>query len=157
MRLVILFVLAVFVSTPFETSAFKPGGAKETPSFPKGKIKIGNKTISVEIAEDDERRAFGLMFRENLPDDHGMLFIFPYEQRLSFWMKDTLIPLSIGYYDKDKKLVDIQEMVPAVMGAQSPKLYPSKANAMYALEMPKGWFAKNKVKIGSSFSFISKP
>ncbi len=140
-----------------EALAFKPGGAQNTPKFETTKIKVANKTITVELADNDERRSFGLMFREKLAEDQGMLFIFPYEQRLTFWMKDTLIPLSIGYYDKNKKLIDIQEMVPAVLGAQSPRLYPSKEDAMYALEMSKGWFAKNNVKLGSTFSFISKP
>ena len=128
----------------------------EGPAYPKGKIALAGKTIPVEIAETEELREHGLMFRESMPANEGMLFVFQEARQLNFWMKDTLIPLSIGYFDKDKKLIDIQEMVPAVVGAQEPIIYPSKGSALYALEMNKNWFSKNKIKLGSSFSYVNK-
>lgn len=121
--------------------------------FPKKKIHIGKQTITVEMADNDIRRQRGLMFRERLEENQGMLFIFETEQPLSFWMKNTLIPLSIGYFDRDKKLIDIQEMVPAVVGEKKMKTYPSRSPAMYALEMSQGWFSRHKIEKGSTFSF----
>lgn len=131
------------------------------PKFEKRKIQLAGKTLTVEMADSDQLRSHGLMHRKSLPAEEGMLFVFDNEQSLSFWMKNTLIPLSIGYFNREKKLIDIHEMVPAVMMATEPVLYSSKEPGMYALEMNKGWFAKNKIKLGSSFSFVgdkkSKP
>lgn len=120
------------------------------------KIRLGEKTLTVEIADNNELRSRGLMFRKSLEKDHGMLFVFDHEQPLAFWMKNTLMPLSIGYFSKEKKLVDIIEMIPAVAGDANPKNYPSALPAMYALEVPKGWFSINKIRIGASFIFVEK-
>ena len=125
--------------------------------FPRRKISLGSHSLNVEIADTPLRRERCLMFRTSLDDKSGMLFIFDTQQPLAFWMKNTLIPLAIAYIDKERKIVDIQEMVPAVMGEMFPKNYPSKAPAMYALEMPKGWFTRNGVKIGQRFSFVDEP
>lgn len=121
----------------------------------KRKIKIGKQVLTVEIADTMEKRAQGLMFRTSLPKDHGMLFVFENEEELAFWMKNTLIPLSIGYFDRDKKLVNSMEMDPAPATEISPKTYHSAKPAMYALEMTKGWFSRNKVGPGTAFSFVS--
>ena len=120
--------------------------------FEKRKIQIAKKTITVEIADDPDLREHGLMFRDKLADNTGMLFIFENEQPLNFWMKNTLIPLSIGFFDENKKLINVLEMVPAVMGDQDPKHYSSESPAMYALEMPKGWFDRNKVAKGATLN-----
>jgi uncharacterized protein len=125
--------------------------------FPKGSIRLGGKTLKIEYANTPALRERGLMFRESLPEDHGMLFIFPGEEKLAFWMKNTLIPLSIGYFDKSKRLIDVQEMTPAAIGDRLPPSYPSKHPAQYALEMPKGWFERNKVGIGAAFVIITGP
>jgi uncharacterized membrane protein (UPF0127 family) len=122
----------------------------------KKKIKIGAKTVVVEVADTPERRERGLMFREHLAADTGMLFIFEREQRVAFWMKNTLIPLAIGYFGKDRVLREVHEMVPAVMGERAPRTYPSSTEVVYALEMPKGWFKRNGVKPGSSFVFVGQ-
>jgi uncharacterized membrane protein (UPF0127 family) len=113
-------------------------------------ISVAGHPIRAEIADNFERREHGLMNRKSLKDGEGMLFVFDSEQELNFWMKNTLIPLSIGFFDKHKKLIDIQEMEPASMAEQNPKTYPSAHPAQYALEMPKGWFHKNKVETGAS-------
>lgn len=114
----------------------------------------GKKTITVEIAETDAQHEYGLMLRTKLPKDHGMLFVFKDEEIRTFWMKNTLINLSIGYFDKNKKLIDIQEMaaVKTVMQENLPT-YPSRLPAMYALEMAEGWFGKNKINQGTTFDF----
>jgi uncharacterized protein len=124
-------------------------------TFEKKKLKIGSQVLSVEIADTPERSAQGLMFRKDLPEGSGMLFIFPDEQVRGFWMKNTFIPLAIGFFNAKKELIDIQEMVPAASGIQVDfPTYNSKGPAQYALEVPKGWFAKHKIRLKQRFSFL---
>lgn len=137
-----LVLLIAVISVPLN------GSAKE--QFAKKKISLDGKTLVVEIAETPDQHERGLMFREKLGENEGMLFIFKNEETRFFWMKNTLIDLSIAYFDKKGALVDIQEMK---SGKNIPdyKLpsYPSLRPAKYALEMNKGWFENNKIKIGS--------
>lgn len=115
-------------------------------------MKLGKKTIKVEIAKTDAQRNHGLMFRKSLGVDEGMLFVFNDEIQLSFWMKNTLIPLSIGFFNNKGVLLEVLEMVPETMLNLSPKLYKSSKKAKYALEMNKNWFKKNKVKPGQKLN-----
>ncbi len=119
-------------------------------------IKVGTKSVKVEIADTGEARERGLMYRKSMPADEGMLFVFDYAQPMAFWMKNTLIPLSIGYFDANRKLITTLEMTPAVMGEQYPKTYPSGGDAQYALEMNKGWFAKHGIKPGAMLTLPAK-
>ncbi len=107
------------------------------------------KNISAEIALTDEERQHGLMFRQSLGKNSGMLFVFSYEDHLSFWMKNTYIPLSIAYIDKNGRIIDIQNMKPLDTSIS----YPSKMKAMYALEMNMGWFNENGITEGSVVLF----
>lgn len=119
--------------------------------FSKIKITLGKQDLTVELAETPDQHERGLMFREKMGADEGMLFIFKNAETRFFWMKNTLIDLSIGYFDASGTLIDIQEMKSG-KGITSDTLlpsYPSSAPAKYALEMNKGWFDKNKVKIGT--------
>jgi uncharacterized membrane protein (UPF0127 family) len=99
--------------------------------------------VQVEIADEANEQKRGLMERTALAEDAGMLFVFPGERPLSFWMKDTLIPLSIAYIDGDGGIVDIQDMQPL---DESP--HPSVAPAQYALEVNQGFFAERGVQVG---------
>ncbi|MGZ3790976.1 MAG: DUF192 domain-containing protein [Bdellovibrio sp.] len=118
--------------------------------FTKKKISVNGKSLMVEVAETPKQHELGLMFRQQLGADEGMLFIFKNQEQRFFWMKNTLIDLSIGYFDKDGKLIDIQEMKSGkgIPDYQLPS-YPSIGPAKYALEMNKGWFDRNKIKLGS--------
>jgi uncharacterized membrane protein (UPF0127 family) len=119
------------------------------------RLRLAKKEILVEVARTPEEQARGLMFRKNLPNDMGMLFIYSEEQRLSFWMKNTFIPLSIGFFDKNQALVDVQEMEPVKSEMQSRiPTYQSVKPAKYALEMPPGWFKKNKIRLGDRFLML---
>ena len=99
--------------------------------------------IKAEIARTEEERARGLMFRDKLPDGKGMLFIFEYDQRLSFWMKNTYIPLSIAFIASDGRIIDIKDMQPLDLSPVQ-----SSRPARYALEVPQGWFSRVGVKPG---------
>ena len=99
----------------------------------------------VELAVTDEQRQRGLMGRERLEDGTGMLFVFPDEQVRSFWMKNTLIPLSIAYIDSDGRIIDLQDMKAL---DDEPPHYVSTEPARYALEANKGFFDERGVKVG---------
>ena len=116
---------------------------------------LEGKVIQVEVANTNETRARGLMYRRSLPKDQGMLFVFPSTQPLSFWMKNTYIPLSIGFFNAERQLLEVQEMQPeSVVLKQPSKTYKSRLPAKYALEMNKGWFSKNKIKPGVKFEYL---
>ncbi|XGC80923.1 DUF192 domain-containing protein [Bdellovibrio bacteriovorus] len=118
--------------------------------FSKKSITLDGKTLVVEVAETPAQHERGLMYRDTLGENEGMLFVFKNEETRFFWMKNTLIDLAIAYFNKNGELVDIQEMKSGkgITDAMLPS-YPSSLPAKYALEMNKGWFAKNKIKVGS--------
>ena len=103
--------------------------------------------FSVELAETSEKQALGLMFREEMDDDHGMLFIFPVESIRSFWMKNTRIPLDIFYFDADLELVSVAENARPCKTRNCPT-YPSAAPAKYVLELNAGKAAELGVQPG---------
>ena len=122
--------------------------------FEKKTIKIKDQLINVEIADTAEKSARGLMFRTELKEGHGMLFIFEDEAPRAFWMKNTFVHLSIAYINSKKCIVDIQDMEASTSVAQkNHKTYPSAKPAMYALEVPKSWFTKKKIEVGDCFEF----
>jgi len=111
-------------------------------------IRAGGIEVRVEIADEPAEHSRGLMFRETLDENEGMLFIYPEERTLAFWMKNTLVPLDIAYADREGRIVDIQQMEP-----QTIENHPSAAPAQYALEMNQGWFAANGVRVGDRIEF----
>lgn len=119
-------------------------------TYKKTRFAIGKNEFTAYLADDSKKREEGLMFIKSMPPEDGMLFIFDEEQPLAFWMKNTLIPLSIGFFDKNGVLIDIQEMkvVESLMRIDIPS-YKSRKPAMFALEMNTGWFAKHQIKTGA--------
>jgi uncharacterized membrane protein (UPF0127 family) len=107
--------------------------------------KAGGELVSIraELARTDSERARGLMDRPSLPDGEGMLFIFEREQIVSFWMKNTLIPLSIAFIRTDGRIIEIRDMQ-----AQDVTAVRSARSVRYALEVPQGWFARRGIKAG---------
>ena len=122
-------------------------------TLPKQKIMVGEVTLLAEIAKTESQKQKGLMFREKLGEDDGMLFVFTKEERLVFWMRNTLIPLSIGFFDNEKTLVDIKEMEPASPMDMDPPTYKSAKPAIYALEANKGWFKRKNIKLSAKLKF----
>ncbi|EMY68141.1 DUF192 domain-containing protein [Leptospira vanthielii] len=102
---------------------------------------VADRALKLEIANTPSKRATGLMYRTKLGEDEGMLFVFPRPDFLSFWMKNTLIPLSIGYFSEDMRLLESFDMKPN----QTEEVYNARKPAMYALEVNQGWFAKHKI------------
>lgn len=107
------------------------------------------KTIDIEIADDDYQRATGLMYRKEMKDDRGMLFIFPLDGPRSFYMKNTYIPLDIIYYSKDSTMVSAQENA-ATLNETS---LPSEGPAKYVLELNAGKVQEWNIEKGDKFSF----
>jgi uncharacterized membrane protein (UPF0127 family) len=99
--------------------------------------------IHTELARTNGERAQGLMNRPSLPDGEGMLFVFEREQILSFWMKNTLIPLSIAFIRTDGRIVEIRDMKALDVTAVN-----SSRSVRYALEVPQGWFTRAGIKPG---------
>lgn len=112
-------------------------------------VSINDVYFDVTLAEDDSSRAMGLMYQQSLPEDAGMLFIFPDSQPRAFWMKNTLIPLDILYFNQQKTLVSIQADVPPCRATTSrcPN-YPSEKPAQYVLEINAGLAQQYGFEIG---------
>jgi uncharacterized membrane protein (UPF0127 family) len=155
MALRLKWLVVAAVSFFFITS---PAWSEEAPQFSKIKVSISQgkikKKLEVELAQSPTQQAYGLMKRTKMPANAGMLFVFDQERVLQFWMKNTLIDLDIAYIDKNKKIIDIQQMkaVTSILET-NPPTYPSKLPAQFALEMNSGWFKKNKIKEGAQLSF----
>jgi len=106
-------------------------------------LTVGNRRIHAEIANTPESREHGLMQRDHLCANCGMLFVFKKADRYSFWMKDTPLPLSIAFIAADGAIINIAEMQ-----ANTTAPHSAKEDALYALEMPSGWFARNGIQPG---------
>jgi uncharacterized membrane protein (UPF0127 family) len=99
--------------------------------------------VVAEVAESDAERERGLMYRKELADGNAMVFVFDRDQILSFWMKNTLIPLSIAFIASDGRIIDILDME-----SQSLKSVRSSRSCRYALEVPHGWFSRAGIEVG---------
>ena len=118
------------------------------------RLQLGGETLLVEVAQTQEARDQGLMGRTSLAEGNGMLFVFEKPSRLTFWMKNTQIPLSIGFFDQEKKLLNTAEMEPPADKKSPLRVYQSGAPAQYALEAPAGWFKRHEIEPGMKFSFL---
>ncbi len=112
---------------------------------------VGNQRIRVEVAATAADRYRGLMHRTSLPEDHGMLFVFPVEKSRAFWMKNTPLPLSIAFADSGGKIVHIADLEP-----HSTDPVWSVRPAKLALEMNRGWFARRGVFVGDAIQGIPR-
>ncbi len=117
-------------------------GVRTTP------IRIGGVAVTAEIADNAELRGQGLMHRDSLPENHGMLFVYGTAEVRSFWMRNTRLPLDIAFIDANGVIINIEQMEP-----QSDQNYYSQGPMMYALEMDQGWFEANEVGPGDRLEF----
>lgn len=108
------------------------------------------KTLMVEVVKNDADRAQGLMGRKEMPEGQGMLFVFPQLVQSPFWMKNTLIPLSIGFLDENGTLLQVLDMEPC--GKEPCPLYVPEVAYRYAIEVPQGWFKANGIEKGAKIA-----
>jgi uncharacterized membrane protein (UPF0127 family) len=115
-------------------------------------LEIGENKLVVEVASTPATRETGLMNRFSLQPDHGMLFVFEAPQPLAFWMKNTYIPLSIAFVDRNGRILNIEDMRP-----QDESTHWSKGEALYAIEMRQGWFAAKGIAAGDVVTGLGTP
>ena len=111
-------------------------------------IRIGNKALKVKLATTPEQQKQGLMNIQGmpptqLPPNEGMLFVYQREEMISFWMRNTTLPLSIAFIDKKGYITEIKDMEPGSDASVRPE-----RPAQYALEVNRGWFSKNDIRVG---------
>ena len=126
--------------------AAAPAWAQEPP---KVELTAGMHLIHAEVAADMSTRSQGLMFRQSLGPNAGMIFIFDEDATHCMWMKNTLIPLSVAFLDTRGTIINIENMAP-----QTEDTHCAKRPARYALEMDRGWFAARGIKPGSRIGGI---
>ncbi len=106
-------------------------------------------TVQAKVADTQAARQQGLMFRESLDPGEGMLFVFEEELPHAFYMRNTLIPLDIAWLDQSQVVVDIQQMEP-----ETEVLHQPARSALFALEVPQGWFAARGIAVGELAQII---
>ncbi len=121
--------------------AFAQDSAQRLPTTP---LTAGFHLITAEVARTPEQRAIGLMHRATMPANDGMLFVFEQAAQQCFWMKNTLLPLSIAFLDEDGSIVNIEDMKPQTLDSHC-----SARPVRFALEMNQGWFGKRALKPGT--------
>tara|TARA_Y200000002_G_scaffold372797_1_gene371050 strand:+ start:620 stop:1030 length:411 start_codon:yes stop_codon:yes gene_type:complete len=107
--------------------------------------KIGEKEILLEVANTQALRAEGLMGVKALEYNQGMIFIWPNASRKCMWMKNTLIDLSVAFIDRDRKISEIKEL----QSKSLESICSSEGNVIAAVEMNRGWFKENNIKLGA--------
>ena len=106
-------------------------------------ISIESLFSKIEVVSNSQERKLGLMYRENLPYDNAMFFIWEYKKRQCMWMRNTYIPLNVAYLDSSGKILEIYDMVPL-----SDESVCSKKRVRYALEVNLNWFEDNNILVG---------
>ncbi len=107
-------------------------------------LSVSGHALIAEVASTEPQRSKGLMHRRMLPENRGMLFVFPRIEQHSMWMMNTYIPLSVAFLDADGVIINIADMTPHTQDA-----HPATRPARYALEANRGWFAKRGIKPGA--------
>ncbi len=137
------------LSTFADTSAL-PEGKPQT-GLPTVSLKVGSQNVRAEVANTDATRQVGMMFRQKMGKQDGMLFVFPEIAYHAMWMRNTLIPLSVAYMNERGVIVSIHEMQ-----ALTEAVHQAAGPVRYALEMNAGWFGSNKVNVGDTIKGLDK-
>jgi uncharacterized membrane protein (UPF0127 family) len=138
----LLLILAALLVAGTASADAKPRGTT---------VKVGPHALRVEVVANEADRMKGLMHRKSLGRDDGMLFIFDEPGYHSMWMKNTFIPLSVAFIDRDGTILNILDMEPHT---EDPHI--SAGPSIYAIETNKGWFAAKKVKAGDRVTGLPK-
>jgi uncharacterized membrane protein (UPF0127 family) len=150
--LVALAIPLVALTTVAALAQDMPPGAKKPGDFPRAKLTAGMFVIDAAVASTDADREQGLMYRTKLAPNEGMLFVFNERAVHCFWMKNTLIPLSIAFIRADGTVTDIDEM-----DAETENNHCPRNNGVYALEMSKGWFSSKGIQPGMKIEGLPAP
>ena len=128
-----------------------PALAEDNPqlNLPRTQITAGIYQIDAQVAQTPEQQSTGLMFRREMPQQEGMLFVFPQPSGLCFWMKNTLLPLTAAFVADDGTIVNLADMKP-----QTTDSHCATKPVRYVLEMNQGWFAKRGIKAGSKLAGV---
>ncbi len=138
-QFLVVLLLAIVANNSFAQSSDCQG---------KTTLSIKNKLLTVEVADTERERRYGLMFRSSMGTDCGMLFVFQNTGVRTFTMRNTLIPLDIAFIAADGEIKEIFTMQPGVLR------YPSKVESDYALEMNAGWFKANELMVGDTIAVL---
>ncbi len=138
---------SLLVALALTAAAVAQGGAGVAQTLPAITLQAGMHTIRAALAQTPEQRQTGLMFRREMPQHEGMLFVFDEASPQCFWMKNTVLPLSIAFLADDGSVVNIADMQPQALDSHC-----STRPVRFVLEMNQGWFAKRGVKPGSKIS-----
>lgn len=128
------------------------GLAQAQAPLPVRQVKVAGHALRVEVAATIEQRMKGLMFREKLGADEGMLFVFDEPGYHAMWMKNTPLPLSVAFVDGAGAILNILDMEPHTLDQHA-----AAGPAVYAIETNKGWFAKRRIKAGDKVTGLPKP
>lgn len=142
---------ALFLCGPLAFAAFAQGTDAPQTGLPTVKLSAGIHVIRAEVAADVATRATGLMHRTSMGANDGMLFVFERRDRHCFWMRNTLIPLSIAFLDDDGRIVNVADMAP-----RSEESHCPTQPVRYALEMNRGWFAAKGLAAGAKVSGLPR-
>lgn len=134
-------LISAALAALLSATALAQSGPQQLPAI---QLSAGMHLIQAEVAETQEQRATGLMHRKSMPVNAGMLFVFEQPGVQCFWMKNTLLPLSIAFVADDGSIVNIADMQP-----MSEASHCSAKPVRFALEMNQGWFAKRAIKAGA--------
>jgi hypothetical protein len=126
--------------------------AAATKPLPVVMVKIAGHALRAEVVSTPELRARGLMFREKLGKNDGMLFIFDEPGYHSMWMMNTFIPLSVAFLDGEGRILNIEDMQPKTLDS-----HVAQGPARYAIETNLGWFAERRIKTGDKVTGLPKP
>jgi uncharacterized protein len=139
--------IAVALCCMLATASDVGAQTRAQPPLPTIRLNAGIHVITAEVATDYTTRGTGLMFRERLAPNHGMLFVFEDKWQQCFWMRNTPLPLTIAFIDDDGTIVQLTDMA-----SFDESNHCSQKPVRYALEMEKGWFAKRGLAAGSRLS-----
>ena len=128
------------------------GLAQAEAPLPVRQVKVAGHALRVEVAATIEQRMKGLMFREKLGANDGMLFVFDEPGYHAMWMKNTPLPLSVAFVDGAGAILNILDMEPHTLDQHA-----AAGPAVYAIETNKGWFAKRRIKAGDKVTGLPKP
>jgi uncharacterized membrane protein (UPF0127 family) len=144
MRNRVLFHLAAFVCLHASQASAQEAGQPQ-PKLPTTPLMIADKKLVAEIADDEAEREIGMMFRKSMADGEGMVFVMASPQRTSFWMKNTLLPLSVAYLNPNGIILEVHDLQPRDETPVSSKF----DRIAYAIEVPQGWFLKSGILPGA--------